>query len=437
MPDNNFNDEQFTRFSLDDDRSTETTSFEIQPKPPVKASSAETRGKTKEAPKKQAPDLEKRDFHPIRQRRDSRTGLFGGFMYFVFIISVSIILACVGWMAANDVLALNKEDLTAAVTLEEDHFAPGQLTTENEDGSSTTQDVLVADIDYVATVLKDAGIIEYKTLFKLYSSISSTKYKIDPGTYELNTQLDYRAIVKKMQFGSDSQVRTTVTFPEGLSMKQIFVLLEKNKICRYDDLMECAANEEFNYRFLEGIPLGDASRLEGFLFPDTYEFYQGMTARAAIDTFLQIFHYRLTAEMWDLAAEKGFTMRDVVNMASLIEKEAANDEERPEIAGVIYNRLRTNMYLGIDAAIQYTYEEHKDVLTLDDFAVDTPYNLRKHMGFPPTPICSPGLASITAVLKPNTTNNYYYALDEAAGTHRFFTNSSDFNAFVATQSYGQ
>ena len=443
MPENNFNDEKFSSFPLDDDPVMQP---EAQAKPAASRvankslanavkRSVEANAKSKT---KQTDDaLESRDFRPIRQRRDSRTGLLGGFMYFIFVLSVSIILAILGWMAASDVLALNKEELVTDVVLEESFFTPEQITVENEDGTTTTKTILVADMGDVATALKNAGIIDYKPLFKFYAMISNTDTKLDPGTYTLSTELDYRAIVKKMQFGSDSQVRTTVTFPEGFTMKEIFNRLEENKICKYDDLMESAANHEFSYKFLEGIPLGDASRLEGFLFPDTYEFYQGMTPEAAIDTFLQIFHYKLTAEMWDLAAARGYSMRDVVNMASLIEKEAANDEERPIIAGIIYNRLKANMSLGIDAAIQYTYEEHKDVLTGADFEVDTPYNLRMYKGFPPTPICSPGFASIMAVLKPTDNNYYYYALDVAAGTHRFFTDSNSFNAFVKTQNYGQ
>jgi len=378
----------------------------------------------------------KRTASPISKRRDKKTGCLGGLMYFIFIVSVSIILACVGWMAASDVLALNKEIKSVDVTLPDTIFTEKQVEVKNADGNVTgTKTVNVADIGEVAKILKDAGIIAYKPLFVLYSGISDAKEKMDPGTYTLSTEYDYRAIVKKMQFGSDSQVRTMVTFPEGYTMKQIFQKLEDNKICKYDDLMNCAANTEFNYKFLESIPLGDATRLEGFLFPDTYEFYEGETPEATIDTFLQIFHYKLTAEMWDLAETKGLTMRDIVNIASMIEKEAANDDERATIASVIYNRLKANMALGIDATIQYALPEHKEELTQEDLELDSPYNTRKNVGLPPTPIANPGFASITAALKPATTTYLYYALDTATGTHKFFKNAAEFNAFVATQDY--
>lgn len=386
---------------------------------------------------------EERDFRPVRQRRDSKTGVLGGFMYFIFIISISVILACVAWMAASDVLALNKEELVAEITIPEDIVTPGTREVENEDGTTTTEEVTVADIGEVATILKDAGIIEYKSLFRLFSAVSNAQYKIDPGTYTLSTQFDYRAIVKKMQFGSDSQVRTDITFPEGFNIHQIFKRLEENKICRYDDLIECAANYEFSterYPFLEGIPYGDPSRLEGFLFPDTYQFYQGMTPQAAIDTFLQIFKARITAEMIDWINESGYSYRDIINIASMIEKEASNsDEDRKNIASVIYNRLKSGWYLGIDATSIYSHWDYDgDPLDMIDTWVgdaSDPYNTRLNSGLPPTPIANPGLASITAALKPNETNYYYYALDTATQEHKFFTNETDFNNFVQTQTY--
>lgn len=384
----------------------------------------------------QAGNSAKQRQSPISKNRQKKTGCLGGLMYFIFIVSVSVILACLGWMAASDVLALNKGSEAIEVTLPEEIFTQKEVEVTDSEGNVTGTDTInVADIGEVADILKDAGIIKYKPLFTIYSGISDAKEKMDPGTYTLNTEYDYRAIIKKMQFGSDSQVRTMVTFPEGFTMKEIFARLEENKICKYDDLMECAATVQFNYKFLENVPLGDASRLEGFLYPDTYEFYQGMTPEAAIDTFLQIFHYKLTAEMWDLAEKKSLSMRDIVNIASMIEKEAANDDERATIASVIYNRLEDNMALGIDATIQYALPEHKEVLSESDLAIDSPYNTRMYTGLPPTPIANPGFPSIMAALKPATTDYLYYALDTATGTHKFFKTAAEFNAFVATQDY--
>ncbi len=376
-----------------------------------------------------------RDEAPIRQRRDGQTGCLGGIIYFAFVLSVSIILACVGWLAASDVLALNKDPVEATVTLEKNAFTEEQVLVDNEDGTSSQQTVRTVDLDYVAKSLKSAGIIRYKALFKFYCQFSHAATHIDPGTYELNTNYDYRALVKKMQVGSGAMVTTKVTIPEGYSMEQIFRKLEEENVCAYPDLMDAAANYQYNYSFLDEDAIGDARRLEGFLFPDTYEFYQGMQASSAINKFLVNFHNRLTQETIDLAQSRGLSLQQAVTVASMIEKEAANDEERAVIASVIYNRMQRDMPLQIDSTIMYVLDEHGDTLTTEETKIDSPYNTYQNTGLPPTPIANPGAKSITAAVKPADTNYLYYALDADAGVHKFFTDYNAFTAFVASQSY--
>ena len=121
----------------------------------------------------------------------------------------------------------------------------------------------------------------------------------------------------------------------------------------------------------------------------------------------------------------------------MIEKEAANDDERAMIAAVIYNRIAAGMPLQIDSTIMYVLPEHKDVLTVEDTKIDSPYNTYQNTGLPPTPIANPGLASIKATLSPESTKALYYALDSESGTHKFFTSYGEFQAFVAKQSYSQ
>ena len=378
-----------------------------------------------------------RPAEPEVPRRAGRSGCLGGLIYFAFVVSISIILACVGWMAASDVLALNKEPVTATVTLDKAEFKDVTISYTDAEGNAKERSGHQVSVGYVAKQLKDAGIIKYKGLFELYCSVSHAKTKIDPGAYELSTNYDYRALVKKMQVGSGAMVTTKVTIPEGYTMEQIFHKLEDENVCSYDDLMDAAANYSYNYSFIDQSMQGDAKRLEGFLFPDTYEFYQGMQASSAINKFLENFHDRLTAEMLEKADERGMTMQEVVTVASMIEKEAANDDERAMIAAVIYNRIEAGMPLQIDSTIMYVLPEHKDVLTVEDTKIDSPYNTYQNKGLPPTPIANPGLASIKATLSPASTQALYYALDAESGTHKFFTNYGEFQAFVAKQSYSQ
>lgn len=382
-------------------------------------------------------EMTERDYRPVRRSREYRSGCLGGIMYFVFVTCVSVVLACLLWMAASDVLALNSDDFSAVVTLPQSIFTTETVDKLDENGKKVgTKEVSYADIDYVATALKDAGLIQYKGIFKLFCKVSDASSKMSYGTYELQSNYDYRALVRNLHAGSESAVTMKITFPEGFTMQDIFRLLEENGVCSYDELMDAAANANYNYAFLEGLEPGDASRLEGFLFPDTYEFYQGEQASNAINKFLLNFHSRLTADMLKQRDALGLTMKQVLTVASLIEKEAGSDSERSTIASVIYNRLDDGWYLGIDSSILYVHQDHEGAPTPEMLAEDSPYNTRNHIGLPPTPICSPGRASIMAALNPDYTGYYYYALDVESGTHRFFTNEYEFNSFVATQNYG-
>ncbi len=378
-----------------------------------------------------------RDYRPVRQSHEYKSGCLGGVMYFVFIVCIGIILACLAWMASSDMLALNKPEYSASVTLPMSIFESETVDTLDEYGRKTgTKRVTHADIDYLADTLKEAGLIEYKWLFKAFCRISNAETKVSPGEYELRSSYDYRALIQHMRPGATGAVTVKVTLPEGFTMRQIFLRLEEKGVADYDDLMNAAANYTFNYAFLEGLPEGDASRLEGYLFPDTYEFYVGMQASSAINKFLENFHYMQTADMLQQAENLGISMREIVIIASMIEKEAANDNERSRIASVIYNRLKSDMPLGVDATILYLYPEHEGAPTREMLETDSPYNTRIYTGLPPTPVSNPGLMSILAALNPDHTNYYYYALDTETGEHRFFTNANDFNAFVATQNYG-
>lgn len=398
-------------------------------------SKKEAEKKQKTAPNAKEPESE-RDYRPIRRGREARSGCLGGMMYFVFIICISVVLACFAWMAASDMLALNKDSFTATVNLPSSIFESKTVDRLDEDGNVTgTERITSADIEYISSTLKQAGLIEYDWLFEAFCKISHADRKVNPGEYELSSSFDYRALIQNMRSGSDSALTVDVTIPEGFSMEQIFRRLEENKVCGYDELMEAAANYKFNYSFLEGLPEGEASRLEGFLFPDTYQFYVGEQASSVINKFLMVFYNKLDADMINRANNMGISIKDAVTIASMIEKEAANDEERATISSVIHNRLNAGMPLGIDATILYLYPDHEGGPTAEMLEQDSPYNTRVYTGLTPTPICSPGLASLTAALQPESTGYYYYALDTESGTHRFFTNLGEQQAFAATQNY--
>ena len=382
---------------------------------------------------------EERSYRPIRTRRDGRIGCLGGLMYATFLISLSIILAVFMWMAASDVLALNKPAGQVEVTLPAEIFTQKQVDVTDDAGKVTgTKTVTSADIKTVSGILKDAGLINYKWLFQLYSSFSHADLKLNPGTYALSTNLDYRALVTKMQIGTGAQLQTLVMFPEGFNMDQVFARLEENGVCSAEALYEAAATAEFSYAFLEGVEPGDPYRLEGYLYPDTYYFYQGMQASSAINKFLSNMHYHVTEEMWQKTNSLGMTFRQIMTVASIIEKEAANDDERALIASVIYNRLKQDMPLQLDSTVVYARRATGETRVSPEIiqATDSPYNTYLNKGLPPGPICNPGMKSIQAALNPAESRYMYFALDMETKTVRFFIYYNEFEAFVATQDYG-
>lgn len=337
---------------------------------------------------------------PPRQRKHprkppKRKGTGAG--YYVTILVISAILAGVGWLMCNDLLALNKKDHSAEIVV--------------TDGEK---------LGSVSKSLKKEGLINYRGLFLLYSSLSDTE--VVAGTYELNTSMDYHALLTAMSARSGARKTVNVTIPEGYSMQQIFELLEEKNVNTVEALTEAAANEDYDYDFLANKEKGDASRLEGYLFPDTYQFYSGGDAKTVINKMLRNFDNKMTDELRQTISDSGYTMDEIITIASLIEKET-DGSDGTKISSVIRNRLKnsgeTAGYLQIDAALLYALGEHKEVLTDADKEIDSPYNLYKNKGLPPTPICNPGMSSIRSALYPDNTSYYFYALGED-GVHHFF-----------------
>ena len=349
---------------------------------------------------------------PVRLRREKRTGCIGGIMYSAFVICVSLLLASLMWMATVDVLGFGSVDESVNVTVREGFT-----------------------IDEITDMLFDAGLIKYKFLFNIYASYSNAEDKIAIGQFILNKNYDYRAIVQGMTARAGVRVETSVTIPEGFTLAQIFNLLEDYGVVNSsNDLWEAATNYNFDFPFLDEETLGDSLRLEGFLFPETYNFYVNSRPEQVISRFLREFNRRFTDTYVERAAYMGFSIRDIINVAAMIEREAGSDEERSRIAAVIYNRLASKDYprLEIDATIHYAIAGTDRPFSTD---LDSPFNTYIHSGLPPGPIANPGMASIRAALYPDSTNEYYYALNRE-GTHNFFRTYAQHQTFVNSAQYG-
>ena len=383
---------------------------------------------------------------PLAARRERRTGCVGGLLYGIFIICVSLIAASFLWMAAVDVLALGRGDNEVVVTLPDSAFYETTVDVTDDDGNVTGQEeTQAADIDEIAQIMYDNGLIKYRSLFKLFCKFSHADTKIGPGTYTLNTKYDYRALITGTTPGSGQFVEVLVTIPEGYTLKQIFAHLEEEQVCTADELWDAAANHTFedDYSFLSDIPdVGNQYRLEGFLFPDTYYFYMDDDPVRVIEKFLDNFETKFGQLYIDRANEMGYSIRDIIIIASMIEREASSYEgERDLIASVIYNRINSSSftYLQIDATILYGMAINGDEDLELSVSYDSPYNTYLHEGLPPGPIANPGEASIRGALYPESTDYYYYALNKGDGTttwHEFFSSYDSFINFVNSDDYG-
>lgn len=353
-------------------------------------------------------------------------------IYLLVVTLAAYFLASAGWSWANDLLALNKEEITAEVVLEDEIFTTEESV--DEEGEPVT--VTVADMDAVASELHENGLIEYEWLFKLFARFTHKDEALEPGTYELNTTMDYSALLRNM--GPRSVARTTVDImvPEGYTLEEILKLLADNDVAELDELEDAAANYDFDYEFLDSSTLGDASRLEGYLFPDTYQFYQNTDAAAALAKLLDNFDTRFTSEMRAKAQDMGYSLSEILTVASIVEKET-DGVDQANIASVIYNRLTrteggTNGYLQMDSTIQYILDERKETLTQADLAIDSPYNTYLYTGLPVGPICNPGLEAINAALEPAESDYFFFVLGDDGATH-FFNSYDEFTAFRDAQ----
>ncbi len=272
----------------------------------------------------------------------------------------------------------------------------------------------------IATRLERQGLIRDAELFRLLLRYYGVDEELEAGEYQLRPNMTMDEIIARLQHGRFKAA--LVVIPEGWRAEEIAWLLEEKGIVDSDEFMRLVREGAYDYEFLRDRPYG--SSLEGYLFPDTYRVPPRFNAADFIDLMLKTFDARFTPQMRQAAAAKGWTIHEVVTLASIVEREAVVASERPIIAGVFINRLEAGMKLDADPTVQYAlgYQGEgmwwKTPLLLEDLEIDSPYNTYLNAGLPPGPICNPGLASIQAVLEPAETD-YLYFVAVGDGSHVF------------------
>lgn len=275
--------------------------------------------------------------------------------------------------------------------------------------------------------LKEQGLIRNAKLFRVYLLMESEGSRFQAGTYEMNPGVTYDQIIAKLNAGEVvAEEMDRFTIPEGFTVKQMADKLQEEGIADAAKFLALAKDPTgIESPLLERIPADSKLlyRLEGYLFPETYELKKGSTEKDIITRMLEETSKKLQ-EIPDFEGKleaSGYSFNEIMTIASLVEREVVADQERPLVAGVIYNRLQQNMKLEIDATVQYLLGKQKERLMNSDLrSQDSPYNSYLYQGLPPGPIAAPSVKSIEAALEPESSNYLYYVTKKDGSQEHLF-----------------
>ncbi len=278
----------------------------------------------------------------------------------------------------------------------------------------------------IGSILAENGLIKSEFAFNLYVQSKNISDKLKQGSYTFEPgKLSLKNVANALVAGGESENVVWVTIPEGLTVLQTAELLAEKGLVDQEAFLTYCAEGDFPYDYIP--EKGDYTRLEGFVSPNTYQFDNRWTEEQIVNMFLDQFDRTFTKEWREEVARTGRSIYEVVIMASIIEREAKVESDRPIISGVFYNRLAIPMRLESCATVQYALGEVKEVLTYKDLEIDSPYNTYTHDGMPPGPIAAPGLSSLEAAVYPEKTD-YLFFLAKPDGSHYFSKTLAEHNA---------
>ena len=323
------------------------------------------------------------------------------------ILLVSIALTRYLMVGVDDLLAVSRASGSAQVELEEN-----------------------CSVGDVADVLKEQGVINNSFFFTMYCLVTGADDGFGQGSFTLDTNLDYEAIINYLQTTGNRQDVVTITFPEGLSLLEVAQKLEENEVCTVEEVLEAANSGEYdNYDFINAIDNEEDRyyKLEGYLFPDTYDFYKGEDPKIALGKMINNCQNRFSKETRDEIQEQGYTIDEVLTLASIVQAEATDEKDMRMVAGILINRLENgasrDIYrLECDSTTYYPYRSKSQVPEEERDTFKSTYDTYTIEGLPPGPICNPGMDAIQAVLEPSS---------ESAGMY-YFCHDADGNAYYAS-----
>jgi UPF0755 protein len=277
----------------------------------------------------------------------------------------------------------------------------------------------------IGKLLVDAGVVRDLTTWRLAVWRSGQATALKAGEYRFTDALSPAGVVARIARG-DVYLRS-ITFPEGLTIRQMAALYEEAGLGTARDFIAAAGEEPLVSAFDPA-----ARNLEGYLFPDTYALPRRASARDLVKRMVARFESVMTPELRQAAADRGLSVRQAVTLASLVEKETAASDERPLVAAVYHNRLRQRIGLQCDPTVIYALElrgPFNGNLTRADLAIDSPYNTYRYRGLPPGPIAAPGRLSLEAAVRPAAVD-YLYFVSRNDGSHAFASTLGEHNRNV-------
>jgi UPF0755 protein len=275
----------------------------------------------------------------------------------------------------------------------------------------------------IADRLADAGVVRSRAAFIALSAARGSVRRLKAGEYEVPRDASTIDVVGLLESGRVRQ--HIVLHPEGATISELARVLEAARLAPADDVIRAAHDPEV----LKTLGI-DAPSLEGYLFPDTYQFVRGMSVEEMLGRMVQRTRSRLTPERLAKAKALGLDAHGLLTLASIIEREAVDPDERRLISAVFWNRLHMDMPLQADPTVQYAVAKERRTLTRADLATDNPYNTYVRRGLPPGPIASPGLPAIDAALDPAPVK-YLYFVARDDRRHTFSTTMGDHNVAVS------
>ena len=311
------------------------------------------------------------------------------------VLAVSVFIASFALSSINDLVGFSKESKEVQITIPEGY-----------------------DLSEIAELLKDNGVIDEPFTFEVYARVKDMDQKLDSGTFTLNSNLGYDQIFQILKRKEAAKNVVSVTFYEGMRLSDIAKRLEENGVCGYDEFMEAVKTEVFEYEFesMMGTSEYIYYKWEGYLFPDTYEFFTDSSPRSVMAKFIDNFNSKISG-YYDRMKEMGMSLDEVITLASVIQSEAAYREDMEKVSSAFHNRLAEGSGLPyLQSDVTWFYYEQEIMPFVEDQELSdtyhTSYDTYYKRGLPVGPICNPGINAIEAALYPANTDYYYFVTDK-------------------------